>query len=72
MIMKGQIKNVSGILSRDEMKQILGGCSASASCGGGSTISCSGVGNCYGGDNGSVSCRQANGESQTTLCPRVN
>lgn len=69
------------LLSREELKQIIGGegstspgavCSATASCGDGRTLSCEGYVNkgCAGvdGPNGYVACQATDGTMKTTKC----
>ncbi len=71
------------LLSRDQLKQIMGGftgsggsgtgvvCSATASCGDGRTLSCNGYANgCAGvdGPNGYVACQTQDGTMKTTRC----
>lgn len=67
-------------LTRDQLKQIVGGisgsggestCSASASCGDGRTLSCVGYNNgCAGvdGPNGYVACETSDGTMKKTSC----
>lgn len=62
--MKNNLKNIKGSLNRDEMKQIIGGCSATATCG----ATCFGVGGCFASKIAAV-CKQKDGTNKTVVCP---
>jgi hypothetical protein len=55
-------------LDRAQMKMIVGSSEASAKCGGGSTVTCSGI-SCSATDNSHCQCTQSNGTLERKDCP---
>jgi hypothetical protein len=55
------------VLSRSELKMIFGKASATAECGGGSSVTCDGI-NCESKDGDGCSCKQASGSTTTKKC----
>ena len=62
------MKFADEVLSKNEMKFIIGGASVTANCGGGVTVTCSGHTNCEATDNVGCICWDANGSSKFD-CP---